>query len=82
MALMMPNCHAYVVALIGVMRAGMAAVNVNPLYTPRELEHQLKDSGAEVLLVMENLRTRWRRCWRRRWFVRWCWFRWGICWGH
>jgi len=53
-ALMMPNCHAYVVALIGVMRAGMAAVNVNPLYTPRELAHQLKDSGAEILLVMEN----------------------------
>ena len=53
-ALMMPNCHAYVVALIGVMRAGMAAVNVNPLYTPRELAHQLKDSGAAILLVMEN----------------------------
>lgn len=53
-ALMMPNCHAYVVALIGIMRAGMTAVNVNPLYTPRELEHQLKDSGAEIILVMEN----------------------------
>jgi long-chain acyl-CoA synthetase len=52
-AIMMPNVPQYVVALCAVLRAGYVVVNVNPLYTPRELEHQLKDSGAEVILVME-----------------------------
>ena len=46
-AIMMPNLLQYPVALFGILRAGMTVVNVNPLYTPRELEHQLKDSGAE-----------------------------------
>jgi long-chain acyl-CoA synthetase len=53
-ALMMPNILQYPVALFGALRAGYTVVNVNPLYTPRELEHQLKDSGAEVIVVVEN----------------------------
>ena len=53
-ALMMPNILQYPVALFGALRAGYTAVNCNPLYTPRELEHQLKDSGAEVIVVVEN----------------------------
>lgn len=53
-ALMMPNLLQYPVALFGVLRAGLVVVNVNPLYTPRELEHQLKDSGARVLVIVEN----------------------------
>jgi long-chain acyl-CoA synthetase len=53
-AIMMPNCLQYPVALFGTLRAGCTVVNVNPLYTARELEHQLKDSGAEVLVILEN----------------------------
>lgn len=53
-ALMMPNILQYPVALFGIMRAGMVAVNVNPLYTERELEHQLKDSGAEAIIIFAN----------------------------
>ncbi len=53
-ALMMPNLLQYPVALFGVLRAGMTVVNVNPLYTPRELEHQLKDSGARAIVIVEN----------------------------
>ncbi|MGJ4931842.1 long-chain fatty acid--CoA ligase [Bradyrhizobium sp. HKCCYLS2038] len=53
-ALMMPNVLQYPVAIAAVLRAGYAVVNVNPLYTPRELEHQLKDSGAEAIIVLEN----------------------------
>ena len=53
-ALMMPNVPQYPVAVAGVLRAGCVVVNVNPLYTPRELEHQLKDSGARVLVILEN----------------------------
>ena len=53
-ALMMPNLPQYMVAIAAVLRAGLAVVNVNPLYTPRELEHQLRDSGAEVILILEN----------------------------
>jgi long-chain acyl-CoA synthetase len=53
-ALMLPNLLQYPVALFGVLRAGMVAVNVNPLYTPRELEHQLNDSGAKAIVVLEN----------------------------
>jgi len=53
-ALMLPNLLQYPVALFGVLRAGMVVVNVNPLYTPRELEHQLKDSGATAIVVLEN----------------------------
>jgi long-chain acyl-CoA synthetase len=53
-ALMMPNVPQYLVAIAGVLRAGYVVVNVNPLYTARELEHQLKDSGAEVIVVLEN----------------------------
>ena len=53
-ALMMPNILQYPVCLFGVLRAGCTVVNVNPLYTPRELEHQLSDSGAEVIVAVEN----------------------------
>lgn len=53
-ALMMPNVLQYPVALSGVLRAGYVVVNVNPLYTARELEHQLRDSGAEAIVVLEN----------------------------
>ncbi len=53
-ALMMPNVLQYPVAIAAVLRAGYVVVNVNPLYTPRELEHQLKDSGAEAIIVLEN----------------------------
>ena len=53
-ALMLPNVLQYPVAMFGVLRAGLIVVNVNPLYTARELEHQLKDSGAEVIVILEN----------------------------
>jgi long-chain acyl-CoA synthetase len=53
-ALMMPNILQYPVAIVGALRAGCTVVNVNPLYTPRELEHQLKDSGATAIVIFEN----------------------------
>jgi long-chain acyl-CoA synthetase len=53
-ALMMPNLLQYPVALFGVLRAGYVVVNCNPLYTERELEHQLKDSGAQAIVIIEN----------------------------
>jgi len=53
-AIMMPNVLQYPVAILGILRAGCVVVNVNPLYTPRELEHQLTDSGAEAIIVLEN----------------------------
>jgi long-chain acyl-CoA synthetase len=53
-ALMMPNLLQYPVAMFGALRAGMVVVNVNPLYTPRELEHQLRDCGAVAIVVLEN----------------------------
>ncbi len=56
-ALMMPNILQYPVAIIAVLRAGYVVVNVNPLYTPRELEHQLTDSGCEAIVILENFAT-------------------------
>ncbi|MEI6738243.1 MAG: AMP-binding protein, partial [Pseudomonadota bacterium] len=56
-ALMMPNVLQYPIAIIGVLRAGYVVVNVNPLYTPRELEHQLYDSGAVAIVILENFAT-------------------------
>ncbi|MBP7666487.1 MAG: long-chain-fatty-acid--CoA ligase [Burkholderiaceae bacterium] len=53
-AIMMPNVPQYPVAVAAVLRAGLVVVNVNPLYTPRELEHQLKDSGAKAIIILEN----------------------------
>ncbi len=53
-AIMMPNVPQYPVAVAAILRAGLVVVNVNPLYTPRELEHQLKDSGARAIVVLEN----------------------------
>ena len=56
-AIMMPNVLQYPVAMAAVLRAGYTVVNVNPLYTPRELQHQLVDSGSEVIIVLENFAT-------------------------
>jgi long-chain acyl-CoA synthetase len=56
-AIMMPNVPQYPVAVAGILRAGYVVVNVNPLYTPRELEHQLKDSGAKAIVIVENFAT-------------------------
>src|SRR5690606_16509068 len=53
-AIMLPNLLQYPVALFGALRAGMVVVNVNPLYTARELQHQLADSGATAVVVLEN----------------------------
>ncbi len=53
-AIMLPNLLQFPVALYGVLRAGLVAVDVNPLYTPRELEHYLKDSGAKAIVILEN----------------------------
>lgn len=57
-AIMMPNVLQYPVALAGILRAGLIAVNINPLYTPRELEHQLKDSGSKAIVILENFGAR------------------------
>jgi len=53
-AIMMPNCLQYPIATFGILRAGLTVVNVNPLYTPRELRHQLVDSGASAIVVLDN----------------------------
>ena len=53
-ALMMPNCLQYPIAMFGILRAGYVVVNVNPLYTARELEHQLRDAGCEAIVIVEN----------------------------
>src|SRR5438094_3848941 len=53
-ALMMPNCLQYPIAMFGTLRAGCVVVNVNPLYTARELEHQIKDAGADAIVILEN----------------------------
>ncbi|MES2608794.1 MAG: long-chain-fatty-acid--CoA ligase [Pseudomonadota bacterium] len=61
-AIMMPNVPQYPVAVAGILRAGFVVVNVNPLYTPRELEHQLKDSGAKAIVIIENFATTLQQC--------------------
>jgi len=61
-AVMMPNCPQYPIAVAAILRAGLILVNVNPLYTPRELEHQLKDSGAKAIIIMENFGTTLQQC--------------------
>ena len=61
-AVMMPNCTQYPIAVAGILRAGLVLVNVNPLYTPRELAHQLKDSGATVIVIMENFAATLQHC--------------------
>ena len=53
-AIMMPNVLQYPVVMAGILRAGLIAVNVNPLYTARELQHQLNDSGAKAIFILEN----------------------------
>ncbi len=61
-AVMMPNVPQYPVAVAAVLRAGLVLVNINPLYTPRELEHQLKDSGAKAIVIMENFAHTLEQC--------------------
>jgi long-chain acyl-CoA synthetase len=61
-ALMMPNVPQYPVAIAAVLRAGLVVVNVNPLYTPRELQHQLQDSGAKAIIVLENFAHTLQAC--------------------
>ncbi|MDQ3059145.1 MAG: long-chain-fatty-acid--CoA ligase [Pseudomonadota bacterium] len=61
-ALMMPNVPQYPVAVAAILRAGYVVVNVNPLYTPRELEHQLKDSGARAIVIIENFAHTLEQC--------------------
>jgi long-chain acyl-CoA synthetase len=61
-ALMMPNIPQYPVAAAAVLRAGFVIVNVNPLYTPRELAHQLEDSGAKLIVLLENFATTLQQC--------------------
>ena len=61
-AIMMPNVPQYPVAVAAVLRAGFVVVNVNPLYTPRELEHQLKDAGAKAIVIIENFATTLQSC--------------------
>ncbi len=61
-AVMMPNVPQYPVAVAAILRAGLVVVNVNPLYTPRELEHQLKDSGAKAIVIIENFALTLQKC--------------------
>jgi len=61
-ALMMPNVPQYPVAVAAILRAGYVVVNINPLYTPRELEHQLKDSGARAIVIIENFAHTLEQC--------------------
>ena len=61
-AVMMPNIPQYPIAVAAILRAGYVLVNVNPLYTPRELEHQLKDSGAKAIIIIENFATTLEHC--------------------
>jgi long-chain acyl-CoA synthetase len=61
-AIMMPNVPQYPVAVAAILRAGLVVVNVNPLYTPRELEHQLKDAGAKAIVIIENFAITLQKC--------------------
>lgn len=61
-AIMMPNVPQYPVAVAAILRAGLVVVNVNPLYTARELEHQLKDSGAKAIVIIENFASTLEQC--------------------
>jgi len=61
-AIMMPNVPQYPVAVAAILRAGLVLVNINPLYTPRELEHQLKDSGSKAIVILENFATTLEKC--------------------
>jgi long-chain acyl-CoA synthetase len=61
-AIMMPNVPQYPVTVAAILRAGYVVVNVNPLYTPRELEHQLKDAGAKAIFILENFASTLQKC--------------------
>ncbi len=72
-AIMMPNILQYPVVMYGAIRAGFTVVNVNPLYTPRELEHQLKNSGAEAIFILENFATTLEKLFPKQALNRWFW---------
>lgn len=78
-AVMMPNLPQYLVAIAAILRAGYVVVNVNPLYTARELEHQLTDSGAEAVIVLENFAHTLEECIDRTPCAMSCWRRWATC---
>ena len=79
-AIMMPNVPQYPMAVAAILRAGFVVVNVNPLYTARELEHQLKDSGARAIVIIENFaHTRSNASPKHRWST-WCCVLWVISW--
>jgi long-chain acyl-CoA synthetase len=61
-AIMMPNVPQYPIAVAAILRAGLVVVNVNPLYTPRELEHQLNDSGSKAIVILENFASTLQAC--------------------
>lgn len=61
-AVMMPNVPQYPVAVAGILRAGLVVINVNPLYTPRELEHQMQDAGARVIVILDNFASVLEQC--------------------
>src|SRR6478752_5120840 len=61
-AVMLPNVPQYPIAVAAILKAGMVAVNVNPLYTPRELEHQLKDSGARAIVILDEFGHTLQQC--------------------
>ena len=61
-AIMMPNVPQYPIAVAAILRAGFVVVNVNPLYTARELEHQLKDAGAKAIVIIENFASTLQQC--------------------
>ena len=80
-AIMMPNVLQYPVVLAGIIRAGFIAVNVNPLYTPRELDHQLNDSGAKAIFIIENFAETLDKVIANTHEIdRCCDYRWGTCW--
>ena len=71
-AIMMPNVPQYPMAVAAILRAGFVVVNVNPLYTPRELEHQLKDSGAKAIIIIENFAGTLEQCIANTTSSMWC----------
>jgi hypothetical protein len=75
-AVMMPNVPQYPVAVAAILRAGLVLVNVNPLYTARELEHQLKDSGAKAIVILENFAGTLEKCIAATRSSMWCCARW------
>jgi long-chain acyl-CoA synthetase len=78
-AIMMPNVPQVPVAVVAVLRAGLVVVNIDPLYTPRELEHRLRDAGAKAIVILEISPPRWSRCCRGCRRRPCCWPAWATC---